>query len=67
MDEWKQFLVRDQNICHGQLTVRGTRIPVSVVLDSMSAGCSEDELLDDYPTLTPEAVAVVAMWACANR
>lgn len=46
----------DPAVCHGQPCIAGTRIMVSVVLDSLGAGLSVDELLAEYPTLTPEGV-----------
>jgi len=46
----------DPKIMHGRACVRGTRIPVSVVLDCLAAGMSEDEVLEDYPTLSREGI-----------
>ena len=42
----------------------GTRIPVSVVLDNLAAGCTPEELIAGYPSLTVEDVrAAVAYGA----
>jgi uncharacterized protein (DUF433 family) len=56
------LIVRDPLICHGQATVRGTRIMVSVVLDLLAAGMTESEILDDYPTLTVEGIRAAAAY-----
>lgn len=40
-DEQRELIVRDPQICHGQAVVKGTRIMVSVVLDSLAAGMTE--------------------------
>jgi len=38
-------------VCHGKPVVRGTRIPVAVVLGALSGGDSFEKVLEDYPTL----------------
>lgn len=39
------------DICHGKPTVRGMRYPVTMILDLLSAGMTNAEILDDYPDL----------------
>jgi len=53
MPDWRLHLIHDPNICQGQLTARGTRIPVTVILDSVAEGCTRESILADYPSLTP--------------
>jgi len=50
----------DPLVCHGQPCLKGTRIPVSVVLDCLGDGMTIDEIVDQYPSLTPEAVRTAA-------
>lgn len=50
------YLVADPEICHGRLTFKGTRIPVSTVLTFLGMGDSIDEILEDWPQLSREAV-----------
>ena len=45
-------ITTDPDICHGQACIRSTRIPVSVVLDNLAAGQTDEEILKSYPTLT---------------
>ncbi len=50
----KQFLNRitlNPDICQGKPTVRNTRYTVDLVLELMSAGMSENDIIDDYPEL----------------
>ena len=42
----------DQNICHGKACIKGTRIPVSVILDNLAAGETESSILESYPSLS---------------
>ncbi len=46
----------DPNVCFGKPCIRGTRIWVSLILDNLAAGISEQELLEEYPQLTPEDI-----------
>ncbi len=55
----------DPAVCHGQACVRGTRIPVSVVLDPLAEGMSEAEILAGYPTLTVEGIRAAAAYGAA--
>ena len=45
-------IVSDVSICGGEPCVRGTRIPVRVVLSHLAAGDTVDHMLRDFPNLT---------------
>lgn len=49
----------------GRAHIRGTRIPVSVVLDCLGAGLSEDEILRQYPSLTVEGIRAAAAYGAS--
>ena len=51
-----QHLVVDPEVCHGKLTFKGTRIPVSTVLTFLSTGYSVEDILRNWPRLKREAV-----------
>lgn len=44
----------DPQVCFGKPCIRGTRIWVSLILDWLAAGASEQEIIADYPQLTRE-------------
>jgi len=46
----------DKKICHGKACIEGTRIMVSVILDNLAAGVSNEEILRSYPTLNPDDI-----------
>ncbi len=52
MDNWRDRISIDPKICHGKACIRGTRIPVSVVLDNLAAGIPREEILSIYASLT---------------
>lgn len=60
---WRERVTVDPEVCHGQACLRGTRVMVSVVLDNLADGMSEDEILRSYPTLTREAVRAAIAYA----
>ncbi|MEA2416517.1 MAG: hypothetical protein QOI58_3174 [Thermoanaerobaculia bacterium] len=61
--DWQDYVTVDPKICHGQACVTGTRIPVSVVLDNLAAGVSEQEVLTSYPRLSREAIHACIAYA----
>jgi uncharacterized protein (DUF433 family) len=44
-------IVSDQNVCHGQPTIRGLRYPVETILELLASGMSSAEILADYSDL----------------
>jgi len=53
----------DPNVMMGKPVVRGTRIPVELILRKLSEGASEAELLDGYPGLTPADIRAALAYA----
>ena len=46
----------DPEVRFGKPCVRGTRITVGDVLSYLAAGMSEDDVLSDFPQLTPDDI-----------
>ena len=68
--ELGKFLVSDSRVCHGQLTFKGTRVPVQTVLRRIAKGKSVESILEDWPELSGEAVeeaVALAAEALAER
>lgn len=61
--DWRAYIATDAGICHGKPCIRGTRIMVSVVLDNLVAGLSTEEILREYPSLTPESIRAAVAYA----
>ena len=47
----------------GKPVVRGTRIPVELILRKLSEGATEEDLLDAYPRLTREDIRAALGYA----
>ncbi|MFN8525614.1 MAG: DUF433 domain-containing protein [Chloroflexota bacterium] len=56
-------IVMDREIMLGKPTVRGTRIPVELILEQLSYDLDMDELLAAYPRLTREDVLACIAFA----
>jgi uncharacterized protein (DUF433 family) len=61
--DWRSRVSSDPAVCHGQACIRGTRIPVSVVLDNLAAGLTAEQLVESYPSLTREDVSAAVAYA----
>ena len=46
----------DPEICHGKPTIRGFRYPVEMILELLSSGMTNEELLADYQDLEREDI-----------
>ncbi len=42
----------DPKVCHGQACIKGTRIPVHLILRMLANGDTAEEMLEEYPSLT---------------
>ncbi len=60
---WRDHISVHPNVCHGQACFKGTRVPVSVVLDNLAAGVLAEEILRSYPSLRPESIRAAIAYA----
>jgi len=51
------------DVMRGKPVIRGTRIPVELVVRKMGEGASIEDLLDGYPNLTKESVQAALVYA----
>lgn len=62
----KQLIHRitiDPDVCHGRPTIRNTRYTVDLILDLLSAGMTEIEIMEDYPALEPKDIKACLAFA----
>jgi uncharacterized protein (DUF433 family) len=50
-------------ICQGRPTIRNTRYTVDLILDLLSSGMTENEIIDDYPTLEKDDIKACLSFA----
>lgn len=56
-------IVSDPKICSGKPCIKGTRIPVHIVLDLLAAGESFEGIKKAYPNLTDEDIRACLSYA----
>jgi len=50
-------------VCNGKPVIKGTRIPVSIILEQIAAGESWESLLSGYPELQKEDIQAALIYA----
>jgi uncharacterized protein (DUF433 family) len=60
---WQERVVIDAEIHHGDPCIKGTRIPVAMVIGSLADGMSFDQICDEYPQLTNEDIYAALAYA----
>ncbi|MCI0459069.1 MAG: DUF433 domain-containing protein [Gemmataceae bacterium] len=60
-----KHLIVDPRVCFGQLTFKGTRVPVETVLLYLAKGRTIDQLLEGWPELTQDAIVEAIRLAAA--
>jgi uncharacterized protein (DUF433 family) len=53
----------DSTVLLGKPVIRGTRIPVEILLRKLADGATEADLLDAYPRLTQEDIHAALQYA----
>lgn len=56
-------IITNREILGGKPVIKGTRISVEFVLELLSSGVTEDEILQDYPHLTKEDIRACLEYA----
>jgi uncharacterized protein (DUF433 family) len=60
------YITIDSMICGGAPVITGTRITVKTILASLAEGMDTDEILAEFPTLTPAAVRAIIAFAARS-
>jgi len=58
-----QRIEMNPHVMLGKPVIRGTRIPVELILRKLSEGASEADLIDAYPRLTREDIQAAMRYA----
>jgi uncharacterized protein (DUF433 family) len=64
--DYHPFFERRQDVCGGQMVVKGTRVTVRTLLASLAEGASVEEILSDFPTVPPQAMRAVIAFAAQS-
>jgi len=53
----------NSEVCNGKPSIRNTRYTVQLILELLSAGMSESEIIEDYPALQQEDIRACLAYA----
>ncbi len=59
----KSRIISDPNICGGEPVIKGTRIPVHIILSHLAEGEDIEEILQNFPRLTREDIKACLKYA----
>jgi uncharacterized protein (DUF433 family) len=64
MDEqlWQRISI-DPKVMVGKPVIRGTRIPVELIVRMLAQGISESDVLQEYPRLQPDDIRAALVYA----
>jgi uncharacterized protein (DUF433 family) len=63
MVAWQDFFESKPSVCGGEVCAAGTRIPVTVILDSLAEGSTKEEILRSCPSLKPAHIEAALAYA----
>jgi uncharacterized protein (DUF433 family) len=61
--EWKDYIASDPEILRGRPRIKGTRIPVSLILGYLAAGQTAEQIIAEFPDLTGDQIAACLGYA----
>lgn len=60
---WQDYISSDPMICHGKACIAGTRVMATVIPDSLAEGLTVEEIVENYPSVSREAVHATLLYA----
>lgn len=61
--DWKERIFVDTQVCHGKACIKGTRVMVSIILDNLADGESNENIIKSYPSLKKEDIQAAISYA----
>lgn len=63
---WREYLSSDPAIMFGKMVIKGTRIPVELILEKLAGGNSFEELMKAYPRVSTTDIQACLLFAADN-
>ncbi|OIO90508.1 MAG: hypothetical protein AUK03_12870 [Anaerolineae bacterium CG2_30_64_16] len=61
--QWQKRIVIAPDLHHGDPCIKGTRIPVAMIVGSLADGMTPSEIRGEYPQLTDEDIQAALAYA----
>lgn len=62
-EDWRNHIVSTPDVLRGKPRIKGTRIPVSLILGYLAAGRTTEEIIKELPDLTKEQITTCLDYA----
>ena len=62
---WREYIISTPDVLRGKPRIKGTRIPVSLILGYLAAGNMYEEIIQEFPDLSKEQIAACLDYARA--
>ena len=63
---WKEYIATDPEVMFGKMVIKGTRIPVELILEKLATGFSFAELKVAYPRISDTEISACLLFAADN-
>ncbi|MCL5773868.1 MAG: DUF433 domain-containing protein [Firmicutes bacterium] len=60
---WRNYIVSTPDVLRGKPRIKGTRIPVSLILGYLAAGKNADEIIEEFPDLAKKQISACLSYA----
>ncbi len=62
-ENWRDRIMIDPAIHHGEPCIKGTRVPVSVIVGSVADGDTPEQIIDAWPEITSDDIKAALKFA----
>ena len=60
---WQDYIVSTPDVLRGKPRIKGTRIPVSLILGYLASGNTAEQIIEQFPDITKEQIAACLDYA----
>lgn len=64
--DWQERITSDPGVMFGKPVIKGTRVPVELILEKLAAGRTIEQLLHSYPHLKAEDIFACLTFAAGS-
>ncbi len=61
--DWRNHIMSTPDVIRGKPRIKGTRIPISLILGYLAAGNTVEEIIEEFPDITTEQIAACLDYA----
>jgi len=61
--DWREYIVSTPDVLCGKPRIKGTRIPVSLILGYLASGKTIEDIIEEFPDLTKKQITACLEYA----